>query len=169
MLYMVFDCESIGIHGETFSVGWVVVDEQGKEHDAARFACDPSTARGDDDGRAWVSEHCPPLKQTHRALADMRTDFWLVWLYWKERGAVLAADCAWPVEARFLIACVDDNPQARMWTGPYPLHDVATARLVAGFDPLEIVERLPNEEPKHDPLADARQSARLWLEALHTR
>jgi hypothetical protein len=30
-LWMVFDCESIGLHGETFAVGYVVIDSSGKE------------------------------------------------------------------------------------------------------------------------------------------
>jgi hypothetical protein len=79
---------------------------------------------------------------------------------------MLAADCAWPVEARFLAACVDDQPEQRAWEGPYPLIDIASVRLAAGLDPLATVERLPSEMPAHDPLADARQSARLLIEAL---
>jgi hypothetical protein len=38
--------------------------------------------------------------------------------------------------------------------------------LLSGRDPLATYERLPNELPAHDPMADARQSARLWLECL---
>jgi hypothetical protein len=74
--------------------------------------------------------------------------------------------CAWPVEARFLAACVDDNPMTHEWSGPYPLHDLASVLMAAGRDPLAKNERLPGELPEHDPLADARQSARLLLAAL---
>jgi hypothetical protein len=167
MLYMVFDVESVGLQGEGFAVGWAVVDAAGHEIGADLLWTDPLSAHGSAEGQAWVALHCgpfdrPPSPSTMR----VRSGFWRAWLYWKERGAVLVADCAWPVEARFLAACVDDVPADREWQGPYPLHEVATARLLAGFDPLATVDRLPSELPAHNPLADARQSARLWLEAL---
>jgi hypothetical protein len=165
-LYMVFDVESIGLHGEGYAVGYVVVDRAGNELEAARLACSPDAAKGEDTGRAWVAEHTPSIPADFVRPADVRWSFWASWLRWRGQGAVLVADCAWPVEARFLAACVDDVPSGREWEGPYPLHDVATARLCAGLDPLATVERLPSELPIHDPLADARQSARLWLEAL---
>ncbi len=168
-MFVVFDVESVGLHGEGFAVGFVVVTRDGVEVDHARFTCHPNCARGARDDHRWIKEHVPLLPLTHSTPRDVRDAFWSAWEVVKGRGAVLVADCAWPVEARFLAACVDDAPDARRWGGPYPLHDVATARLSAGLDPLATVERLPSEEPKHDPLADARQSARLWLEALGAR
>lgn len=165
-LYMVFDVESVGLHGEGFAVGYVVVNEKGEELEAARLACSPDAAQGENDGRIWIAVNCPPIPADFVRPADMRSSFWASWRRWASFGAVLVADCAWPVEARFLAACVDDGDATRTWDGPYPLHDVATARFIAGFDPLATVERLPCELPQHDPLADARQSARLWIEAL---
>lgn len=168
MLYMVFDVESIGLHGEGFAVGYVVIDGAGRELEAARLACSPDEAEGDEEGRDWIAANCPPVPADFVRPSAMRASFWASWRRWADQGAVLVADCAWPVEARFLAACVDDYRHKRTWEGPYPLHDVATARLAAGFDPLATVERLPHELPQHDPLADARQSARLWLEVLAT-
>ncbi len=165
-LYMVFDVESIGLHGEGFAVGYVVIDAAGKELENARIVCAPDAAAGDDEGRIWVDDNCPSMLIDFIDPKGVRASFWGAWQRWKDQGAVLVADCAWPVEARFLIDCVEDDGVTREWQGPYPLHDVATARLMKGFDPLATVERLPNELPQHDPLADARQSARLWLEAL---
>jgi len=86
-------------------------------------------------------------------------------MYAKDKGAVLAADVPWPVEARFLAQCIDDEP-GRKWDGPYPLIDIASVRLAAGLDPLASVERLAEELPQHDPLCDARQSGRLLVEAI---
>jgi hypothetical protein len=168
-LFMVFDVESVGLHGEGFAVAFVVVTSDGDELDRARFACDPTHALGDDDDRRWIAENIPPIPVTHPDPRAVRDAFWSAWEVVKGHGAVLAADCAWPVEARFLAACVDDDPKMRKWGGPYPLHDVATARLAAGLDPLATEERQDGEDPKHDPLADARQSARLFLEALNRR
>ena len=76
------------------------------------------------------------------------------------------ADCAWPVEANFLSACVKLNHKEREWQGPYPLHDLASVLLALGADALAVTERLPDELPAHHPLMDARQSARQLVACL---
>lgn len=176
-LFMVFDVESVGLHGEGFAVGFAIVDRDGGVRTSERFACMPSRCRGTVSGREWVKENVPGLRLTHDGPHQVRAAFWAAWQEWKSRGAVLVADCAWPVEARFLAQCVDDERRPvrgawdtadspRDWEGPYPLHDLASIRLAAGLDPLGTNDRLPSELPAHDPLADARQSARLLIEAL---
>jgi hypothetical protein len=166
-LFLVFDVESVGLHGEGFAWGGVVVDRRGKSFDYNRAWCPPDVATGTDAGRAWVTENWhPPDFPPLDSPAQVRAIFWDWWQFWKSKGATLAADCAWPVEARFLAACVDDDPAAREWQGPYPLVDVSSVRMAAGLDPLGTVERMPDELPTHDPLCDARQSARLLVEAL---
>ena len=165
-VYFVLDVESVGLHGEGFAVGYVVVDSQGSELASGRFACGPEHASGTDEDRAWIEANVPPIPATHDTPAEVRERFWEAWATWKKLGAVMVADCGWPVEARFLAACVDDYPAARTWEGPYPLHDLASVALVVGDDPLAERHRRPNELPAHDPLADARQSARLLLEML---
>lgn len=166
MTYMVFDVESVGLHGEGFSVGWVVVDGDGRELDFGLAVTSPKAARGSDDDRAWVKENVPPLEPASEVPSEVRGIFWRAWTNWKKRGAVLVADCAWPVEARFLAACVDDAPEERTWQGPYPLHDLASVLLATKADPLAHYDRLPEEMPAHNPLNDARQSARLLIAAL---
>lgn len=172
---MVFDVESVGLHGEGFAVGWVVINCSGTVHAGGRHCCHPDTARGDIAGRAWVRNNvkipeCGDWidtdKGTWRNPVQVRTAFWREWQHWKREGAVLVADCGWPVEARFLAACVDDDQTRREWEGPYPMHELASIRLAAGLNPLGAEERLPDELPAHDPLCDARQSARLLVEAL---
>lgn len=160
---LVFDVESNGLHGEGFAVGWVVV------HDQETVAEGIAVSRTHDPLTPWVVEHVLPAlpRWTHETEKDVRDRFWGVWIDCCRQGPTLmAADVAWPVEARFLAACVDDHRAEREWDGPYPLVDIASVRLAAGLDPLAEVERLPNELPAHNPLADARQSARLLLEAL---
>lgn len=179
--WFVFDVESVGLHGEGFQVAWVVVDastdamlEEGK------IICGPNEARGNTAGRQWVSDNVPDYINMWPADEDsdvltvrgalnspraVREMFWTHWLGWKGKGAVMAADCPWPVEARFLAACVDEDPAAREWEGPYPLIDVGSVLAARGIDPLADHDRL-EDEPKHCPLGDARQSARLLLQAL---
>lgn len=175
---MVLDVESIGLHGEGFAVGLVVVDKAGKTHDEMISYCPTSSALGPFDRREWVRRNVPDLDMAGATLGydhklaransprQVRGDFWKQWLLWKDAPCLLVADCGWPVEARFLAACVDDNHKDREWQGPYLLHELASFMLAAGLDPLAKYDRLPNELPEHNPLADARQSARLLLHAL---
>jgi hypothetical protein len=164
--FMVFDVESIGLHGEGFAVGYVVVNRAGETLDQGLVACDPLRAQGDLKNLAWVQENVPAFECGCFSTYEVREEFWSAWMRWKGRGAVLVADCAWPVEARFLALCVDDAKISREWEGPYPLHDLASVMLALGKDPLATNDRLPSELPAHHPLNDARQSARLLVEAL---
>jgi hypothetical protein len=72
-----------------------------------------------------VAENVPPLEVTSPTKQHLRNTFWHEWRRWADQGAVLVADCAWPVEANFLSACVKLNHAEREWQGPYPLHDLA--------------------------------------------
>jgi hypothetical protein len=165
MRYMVFDVESVGLHGEGFAVGWVVINPAGIELSSGCIACLPSCAFGYEEGLNWVEANVSIPDDAVRVINSraVRDAFWKVWMHEKLQGAVLVAECAWPVEARFLIACVEDDLENRTWDGPYPLHDVATHLMARGLDPMAPYPRLENELPAHNPLADARQSARLFL------
>lgn len=168
--FFVFDVESVGLHGDGFAVGWVLIDREGREIEAKRYHCDPMfVLRADRGGLDWVQNHCGWVfsnKPTHDCPWHIREDFFNDWLMAAGSGAIMAADVPWPVEARFLSAAIDDHPHVRAWKGPYPLIDIASVRFAAGLDPLAACERLPSELPMHCPLADARQSARLLVEAL---
>lgn len=157
-----FDVESVGLHGEGFAVGWVAVVGD-NEVESGYDACPSAAAHGEPADRAWIAEnvipHLPgPTCDTPR---EVRSRFWAVWMRYREQGFSLLADCCWPVEARFLCACVDDAPAERGWHGPYPLLDVSSMLLQAGHDPTANYGRLPAEEPAHHPTTDARQSARI--------
>ena len=164
--FMVFDVESIGLHGDAFAYGYVVVDRDGNELDCGQNCMNPNHARGTADDRVWVSGNIPTLPHTIGTGGDLRSLFWGDWTYWRQKGAVLACDCAWPVEAKFLLECVRDD-HWRSSVAPYPLLDVSGFILAAGGDPTACFNRRENELPAHHPLRDARQSARLLLEALN--
>ena len=169
MKRVVFDVESVGLHGEGFAVGWVVLDESGAEVSCGSYTCpiDHASA-GTADDRAWIEANVVPVLDTYTHLAPygVREDFWEMYQALKAEGPVeLWADCPWPVEARFLNACVQRNTEERNWQGPYPLLDVGVMMRASGIDAMATHPRLPGEEPAHNPLADARQSARLLLEA----
>lgn len=178
--YFVMDVESVGLHGPAYAVGVVVVNDAGLELYACKYFCDYEYLSGTRADFKWLEDNAPrDLYHTHIGRAachdirpcdsplSVRQHFWADWTHWRDQGAILVADCPWPVEAKFLLECVADNSLQRNYEGPYPLLDVATVRFSAGLDPLGTDERLPSERPVHDPLADARQSARLFLGALH--
>lgn len=166
----VFDAESIGLHGETFAIGYVVIGPEGFFVEQGFFALDPKEEpriMGEEsEDYKWVMANIPPIPVTHQFKDSMICAFWETWMRWKEKGALMFADVTWPVEARWLNACIDWDEPSRKWEGPYPLLDIASIRLAAGFYPLNTEERLDGEFPAHNPLCDARQSARLLLEAL---
>jgi hypothetical protein len=163
--YLVFDVESVGLHGEGFAVGWVIIDD-GLEVESGCFAAPPNSAVGSAEGHEWVGKNLPAIEVTHTCPRLVRWAFWRLWQKEKERGSKLVADCAWPVEARFLASCVDDHPLERTWQGPYPLLDLAPVLVAAGHDPIARTERLANEKPEHHPKCDARQSSRVFLRTL---
>ena len=164
--FFVFDVESVGLHGEGFAVAGGVYLANGAAQWEFRLACPIAECAGSDDDRQWVKDNIPAIEETHRSPRAMRDEFWKQWMKAKAGGAVMAADCAWPVEACFLMRCVNDDREARKWEGPYPLHEIASYLDAAGLDPMAKYPRTPSEMPMHDPLADARQSARLLSEAL---
>lgn len=172
--WMVFDVESAGLSGEGFAVGWVVVARDGAEIDSGLLRCELDFASGRESCIAWVRERVVPALsagglteriEDHLSIAELRSAFWAEWTVQRARGAVLAVDVPWPVEANFLSACVRDNPWREAYQ-PYPLIDIASVRLAAGLDPLATLPRTARELPAHNPLADARQSARLLVEAM---
>ncbi len=163
MLIFSFDVESIGLHGEGFAVGGATFLD-GVETNSFLFSVPSAIASGTNERRKWVAENIPSLPITHNSLAAMRSDFWKLMVAAKDNGAEIVTDCGWPVEANFLSDCVADDLEARQWQGPFPLLDLTSALVVCGIDPLTTFNRQPNELPKHNPLCDARQSARIWIE-----
>lgn len=164
---LVFDVEAIGLHGEGFAVGYVVMDKEGKVLIQGHAACPQEKAAGADSDREWVAQNVDTQDAVKLATPrDVRDWFWSVVQDVKSQGGEVWGDCVWPVEANFLSACVADDPENRKWAGPYPLYDVANVMQLAGFDPLATYTRELNELPIHNALNDARQSARQLMTAL---
>jgi hypothetical protein len=166
--YFVFDVESIGLHGEGYAVGGGVYQSDGTIHGEFLFSCPPSEARGETKNRAWVEKNIPPLAITHPIPEGVRREFWRRLKREREKhpGLIICAECLWPVESRFIAQCISDDQHCREFEGPYPFHDIASILLAAGMDPLGTYDRETDELPNHNPLCDARQSARLMRQAL---
>jgi hypothetical protein len=168
-LFFVFDVESIGLHGLGFAVAGGVY-QNGKPLREFSMHCGTLPDGGDEEDRAWVSANVSIVAESLDMLTPhaLRDAFWKTWEAAKAEypGITMAVECGWPVEARFLCACIEDDLAARKWSGPYPLHEIASIMFAAGMDPMATYERMPQELPAHEPLADARQSARLLATAL---
>jgi hypothetical protein len=167
--FFIFDVESIGLHGEAFAVaGGVLHTGVGVFDSTFCFATHPDAARGTDDDRDWVSNNVPVLPNEFTSTEAVREAFWKLWMEAKTRfpGIQMAAECLWPVEARFVIACIADKPKERNWEGPYPFMEIASFMAAAGMDPMATYERLENELPTHDPRGDVAMSARLLQDAI---
>lgn len=166
----VFDVESMGLHGEGFAVGGGIYRlENAAAVREFRYFTPHEPIEGTDENRKWVLNNIPVMDVTHWATHGIRGAFWEEWEIAKAAypGICMWAECGWPVEARFLAMCIEDRTKERYWNGPYPLHEIATVMHVAGMNPMGMYPRNASEQPQHDPLADARQSARLLSEAIH--
>jgi len=169
----VLDVESIGLYGEAYAVAGHVASF----HDPERyevvsapflFACDPDQASGANSDRLWVAENVPYFDHSAPTPAAVRSMFASVHNQIREEfpDAKIFAECLFPVEAAFLTACVRDGLIDPFNQAPYPFHDVASFMAAAGMDPMSIYDRREDELPKHDPLADVRQSTRLLHHAV---
>lgn len=170
-IYLVFDVESLGLYGKGFAYGFVVVDEAGNRLEQGIETYSSWIKRSAADllpHETWVLENVVPVlpPDTCDSLQVVRDRFWILWMRWKKQGAYLVADCPFPVESNFLKDCVRDDLIIRQWDAPYPLLDVASVMYKAGMNPMTFYNLEADEMPKHNPLCDARQSARLFLEAL---
>ena len=164
------DVESYGLYGDPFAIGVSVRDPVDNKEIDSFFAWHPLEAvegyPEDSPGTTWLRQNVlphlgdAPTCKTPRELRDL---FWAFYEKWRARKASVVADCGAPVETRLFYLCVRDDPKARNWDGPYPLHELRSRLLERGLDPHATYPRLEDERPVHHPLCDARQSGRLWI------
>lgn len=166
---MVMDVESMGLYGLGWAFGYVVMDKDFVTVEEGYSCSNPThvALSGSAEDYEWVKQnivpHCPVNRST---LYLVQEDFWTAWIKYQKLGAELWADCCFPVEAKFLTDGVELSV-ARKPFAPYPLFDIATLLFAKGYDPTATFARIPDELPAHNPLHDARQSARI-LKALLT-
>lgn len=173
-VFMSFDVESIGLYGEVFAIAYSSCDRDGQEIDKGYYSCPSESAKGSLKNREWVAKnvlpHLPQESQ-YKNPDELCEAVYGIWMdlkskYKKEGKEVFTiVDCGYPVEMHFFMHAIKMNEEKREFTGPLPLHEVATALLIAGIK-REEYPRMEHELPEHHPLNDARYSARLFLTAL---
>ena len=177
---MSIDVESIGLHGEGFSVGWCVMGLQSFEVLAlGSFQCSTTLCEGEDRDREWVVGNCevnePPKNirglevafQFFDSPKNLRKAFFTVMRLYAAQGCVFAADCPYPVETNLIHSYIKEqvkNPSFNSFNGPYPFLDITSMLLARGVNPMVEVERL-DYEIKHSALGDSLQSLRLLVES----
>lgn len=165
--FLVIGIESMGLWGEAFAVGGVVISTAPQSKKSASFqdsflyACNPALIAGEAADRAWVERNVklPDDLKLVAGPAEVRAQFWSTWLYWQTKGAWLASAAAWPVHARFLLQCCAEP--ARRSDAPVVV-SVADYLLAAGRDPLSSFTR----RRLHSPLQEAQRAAQAFYKAL---
>lgn len=154
-----FDAETDGLYGDVWAIGAVVLD--GKELVAAFKGQIDSASVVD----VWVREHIVPVVDLpiYDSRSELLDAFWAFWIEHKT-GVLCIADFGAPVEAHLFRSCVLADLNARMWEGPYPMHELGTALLLAGID-TDINRREMAGHPRliqHDPYNDALVAGICW-------
>ena len=166
-----FDAETIGLYGEPFAVSYVICDcNDGKELEKGYLSCPFENAKGGISDREWVFKNVIPHlpKETNcNTPEEVCEKFYSAWMKTKEtyKEVIAIADCGYPVETSLCARAIRIREEERKFTGPNPLHEVATALFMAGMKS-DDYPRTENELPEHNPLNDAKYAARLFLTAL---
>lgn len=164
------DAETNGLAGRAFAVALVLTAPDGEiEHVVHRCPI------GEIVTNPWVAEHVLPaiadVPTNLSSYPEMLAEIDRTITRWGGRDVPLIAHVAWPVEARLLL---DVYSGERVWSGPYPLIDVAPVLLAAGHDPTSVdsynaAHGIPAPEGSpHHPLYDARAAERCLRHLLAT-
>ena len=166
-----FDVESNGLHGAAFSVAGLLMNSDRKTLSQFVARC-PIVGPVD----AWVSENVlgpmESIKDTAPNAHTMRTAFWDWYLEVKARTDIIVAANPYPVEARFLIDCQNDDMLARGFDHPFPYLDLSSMLYTLGYK--TAVERRAFVKKavrdftgdSHNPLWDAKATGLAALEAV---
>jgi hypothetical protein len=149
MKILSFDVESNGLHGEAFAVAGLVMDDTRQVLSQFLARC-PIPAPVDPWVEANVLGPMQALKETHGDGRAMRDAFWQWFSEAKEGCDLVVAANPYPVEARFLIACQNDDLEARQFDHPFPYFDLPSMLYTLGCK---------TKAQRHEFLAKAVQGA----------
>lgn len=166
--YFTFHCQSVGLHGCPFAVGWSVHNNKGVL-ESGYLACPFETVDGLQSDREWVEKNVLPhlpSRTSAKNVDELAAQFWTIWeRCTKEYSNLFCVGyCAYPLDMSFLERCVRNNTKEKQFKAPFPLLEIATALLAIGEDPLANHVRQKNELPKYHPEKDAIYYGRLWME-----
>lgn len=159
------DVESNGLHGEAFAVGAVLAQADGTLLDDFQGRC-PINGEVDDWVKKNVLKAMKDFHQTHDNARAMRDAFWQWFIAAKQRADYVMTDNGYPVEARFLIQCQDDDIDNRYWDHAFPMLDLSSMLLQAGIKPLAVKQQFVAEFIKGQPILQHNPRFDAWVSAL---
>lgn len=160
---MVLKVESLGIHEESYSFGYVVMDKHGTIVEENLFACRAEYYYTND--LTDIVENTLPI--THSSARKLRETFWSLWLGWRAKNTVLVTYDGWPSESVFMYRCVEDYRLFRKWTGPSIIIDISSLLLILRNS--KYLKDNPVIKNNKNPLEAARCIAKLLMNCLHDK
>lgn len=160
------DAETNGLYGNSFTIA-ATVRQDGVETAAFLGRCPDEFVTSE-----WVRENVLPaldgMPITHPNPETLEEAFWVFWMKHKTDSQCIA-HCGSPVESSLFRRCIERNIPVRRWAGPFPLHEVGTALLMAGEGPLSVDTYMQKHNliPQfsgvaHHPMYDATAAAQVW-------
>lgn len=168
MCNFTFHCQSIGLYGDAFAVGWAIFNET-KILESGYLACPFAEADGPESDKVWIKERVLPILPstiTAKNQKELIHQFWKIWTRFTEtfNKKECIGYCAYPVDMNFFEKCVRQNVENNELKAPFPFYEVATGLLAIGEDPLAGYARSSGELPRYNPEKDALHYARMWVE-----
>lgn len=168
------DAETNGLHGQPFAIGAIVT------HDDGVHALYETRCAIDGPVDPWVAANVLPALTTVDMFPGDANPYPLMlasfaaWFDAHKDGAVVIAHVGVPVEARLfadMVHVLGRDP----FSGPFPLHDLATLLYAAGHDPLSAdayrtahglrMAAAYEAMSPHNPLYDAAVAETCWRHA----
>ena len=164
------DVETDGLYGGFLSAPLIATDMQGNEIERAYYGIEKSKLNITE---PWVIEHVLPYMGEYEACENEEELLHKAWTFWMkyQETAYAVAYVGYPVECRFLEACVRMNVSEHAFQAPFPLLDLSSILLAKGYDPLLNLEELVTEDVagnKHNPLYDVEMAVMAWKHLMKT-
>lgn len=164
----VFDVESIGLYGDAYAVGAIVIkpdllpietddDVQRIIVDSFAIASENQVIKAYESNNTFIKKIIGRVMEfnTCKTLADLENEF--MRFYGKHSASCdIYADCIYPVESNFLSSIARRFGSKYENSMPYPLKDICNF-IDVDIDRFEYAEM--SNLPKHDPYYDSMTSA----------
>ncbi len=158
------DVETDGLYGGFLTAALIATDLEGNELERAYYGIRKDKMKIKE---PWVMENVLPKLGEYEPCEDeneLLEKSWNFWLRYQEE-AYAVCDVGYPVEARFIGACVGQDVTANAMKAPFPLLDLSSLIYAKGYDPLINREELIQEHcPNlvHNALYDVEVSIHIW-------
>ena len=162
---MVLDVESMGLHGDAFAFGYAIF-HKGEVIASAEHSIPREAVVGLSDDKKWIDANVPLMIPDLAYPHQLREIFWKGYLLWRQVGCLVAADCPWPVEAKFLHQCIADDLANRRFMGPYPIYDLMSLGNLMSTN-YNLTLGKPKGHRDHHPLDDAIHSGKCFWKQLN--